>query len=209
MRIRQNPWEKAETPHSGDHSAEIVFKSIGHALTCWELMEMEFAGLFSIVVSDAPGSHSIAAKRAYGSVLTFRGRSDMLKSAFEAFINESMRYNPPSDLAGVEKLQSDFKDLHKLANHLSGRRNEIAHGYVREWIDGCGDSVGFALFPSTYSTNKNTLAAPDEAQYMRHYPWPDYIYASGEINDYANQFSDVAKGADPLLHAFLNFKHRR
>ena len=205
-----NPWEQAQIPRGGDATEDAVFVSIGRALSQWEYFEMWFAQIFSVCVSDNQGIDSgLPAQRAYGAIMTYRGRADMVKAAFAAFMNNKLRYEPETDKALAKQISDEFSALVNRSNKYSPRRNEIAHGFVQEWIDGCGDSCGFALFPTSYSTNKNSLAAPDEAQYQRRLPWPDYIYSSAEIGAYGEQFSGLQRQSKEFLTKLIGFRHNR
>ena len=77
---------------------------------------MLFRSLFATLV----GSRSYAAIRAYGSVIAFRGRSEMVKAAASAYFHEN-----PNRLS-----QKRLSDLLNLAGRYSARRNEIAHGLL-------------------------------------------------------------------------------
>src|SRR6202047_2518997 len=92
-----------------------MFTSVGRALTRWEEFEVVFASLFSALV--AAEDDNAAAIRAYGSVITFRGRAEMVKSAAEVHFS----------LFRNSALEKDFRALvNELTNHASARRNEIA-----------------------------------------------------------------------------------
>ena len=84
---------------------------------------------------------------------------------------------------------------------------EIAHGFVRSWTNHMHDDYGYALFPSSYSTNKHTLVEPGEADSRGIGPLhsrPDYIYASPEINAYGERFIELSVQARKLIQSLLD-----
>jgi hypothetical protein len=84
--------------------------------------------------------------RAYGSVTSFSGRSDMLKAAS---VPHFLLYPGPS-------LKKQFNDLMYAAKQFSTRRNEIAHGIVQPYFQGGADG-GYALIPSYFATKKRLV----------------------------------------------------
>src|ERR1700730_17880218 len=122
--------------------------SVGRALTRWEEFEVVFASLFSALV--AAEDNNAAAIRAYGSVITFRGSAEMVKSAAE--VNFSLFRN--------SALEKDFRAfVNELTNHASARRNEIAHGVVRVTpiIKDYTVVSQYFLYPPYYASNKLQL----------------------------------------------------
>jgi hypothetical protein len=66
---------------------------------------------------------TLPATRAYGSVLTFRGRAEMVEAASEAYF-----FSTPDS-----ELEPELNEVLKEARNYATRRNEIAHGIVRSF----------------------------------------------------------------------------
>jgi hypothetical protein len=140
---KRQPWDIPPHPEKCDTAADTVFNAVGRALTKWETAEGACARLFAIFVG-APhdAAEMTPAVRAYGSVVSFNGRCEMLRSAAEAYFAE----HPHKDL------ETDFKLLMVECQRYSARRNEIAHGTVVALMNGETDQrLGFVLVPSFYN----------------------------------------------------------
>src|ERR1700730_5165556 len=179
-------WDIPPPPQIGDASEDITFTSVGRALTRWEEFEVVFASLFSALV--AAEDNNAAAIRAYGSVITFRGSAEMVKSAAE--VNFSLFRN--------SALEKDFRAfVNELTNHASARRNEIAHGVVRVTpiIKDYTVVSQYFLYPPYYASNKLQLNRIDSSD-GRQMAWyePKYIYSSVEINQFAGRLVRSAVG---------------
>ena len=141
-----NPWDIPPHPINGDADENATYASIGRALSQWEIFELHLSWLFRSIINVK--GWPIPAERAYGSIATSRGRISMLQEAAKAF---AFGYK-------ADGIQKDIKKLLDRATNYSARRNEIAHGIVREYKhavyhDGHGN--GFVLAPPVYSTSKN------------------------------------------------------
>jgi hypothetical protein len=173
-------WDIPLPPQIGDASEDITFASVGRALTRWEEFETIFASLFASLV----GTHdnNTAAVRAYGSVITFRGRADMVRAAAEVHFH----LYPDSE---VEKKFDSF--INELTNHACARRNEIAHGIVK--MEPRGSERHFYLSPPHYAANKNRLAAINTTEAGHQMAWYNakYFYTSIEINRFAKAFQGL------------------
>ncbi len=189
-----NPWDALEAEEA-EKAPEPLYTSIGHALSVWESMEQHlsyFFGFFCTGVGD--GDRSIPSKRAYGSVITFRGRADMLRSAAEAY------FMPHPDHA----MKDRFFELLNMACNLSPRRNEIAHGCVTNvWfqfdegkdiqiasLDESLKAMRWLHCPPEYATNKHTPAVMDGMKYRKR----KYAYSTREIDHYRKQFELLRRG---------------
>jgi hypothetical protein len=101
----------------GEAQADSIHLAVGRALHTWELMESALARIFGALVQ----SRAEGALRAYGSVVSFSGRKDMLTMAFECY--------PKKD----DPIASAFPNLLDEIKEFSARRNEIAHGIAKEF----------------------------------------------------------------------------
>jgi hypothetical protein len=176
-----SPWDISPPPTIGDASEDITFAAVGRALTRWEEFEVMFASLFSTLVST--DDNTAAAIRAYGSVITFRGRAEMVRAAAEVHFR----------LFPNEALWKTFKTfVNQLTGHASPRRNEIAHGVVRPYlsiVDGNATRT-FCLFPPYYAANKNEIERIEMRDGGIQLTWhtAKYVYSSVEINNFAKSF---------------------
>ena len=74
------PWDIPPTLASGDAGENGMYLAVGRALTAWEYVEEAFADIFATFVGahESREPEVVPAFRAYGSVITSRGRADML-----------------------------------------------------------------------------------------------------------------------------------
>jgi hypothetical protein len=132
------PWDVPPAPGSGDSHEDAISLAVGRALTSWEFIEEALADIFAIFVkADVADPEKAPALRAYGSVITARGRADMLQAAGEAhfFSNQA------------PQLESDFKAVLRSYRGFAGRRNDVAHG--RAGQDSQNPAHGWYLYPGS------------------------------------------------------------
>jgi hypothetical protein len=96
MLSQQNPWDIPPFPTIGDMEEDTA--SVGRALSSWELFECRLSRIFSGLTGRINGTSP--AMRAYGAVLTFRGRADMIEAASEVYFLENPHQALPRDLNG-------------------------------------------------------------------------------------------------------------
>lgn len=173
-----NPWDIQDVTRT-NATAEEVYLSVGRALSEWEGMEHHFAWIFGFYCG---GREPFAARRAYGSVISFSGRSEMLRRASEAYFHSRPGH----------QMQDRFDKILDRAGKFSPRRNEIAHGVVTAIYEGTNvTAVNFwtdqryLLLPTEYATNKNVLR-PFKG---RPETEPRYVYSSVEIDGYGKEFT--------------------
>jgi len=165
-----NPWDVPPFPTEGDKLQDTTFASVGRALTAWEGFEVQLANLFAAICGA--GDDTLSAVRAYGSVISFKGRSAMVKAAAVAYFHRF-----PND-----KLAAALTSLLNDANKFSARRNEVAHGVVL-FLRSAPDS-GFALQPAIYASSKNLLVGGPQYNILQE----QYAYSSKEIEFFTGQF---------------------
>ena len=186
------PWDVPTPPEKGDTTKEAVFVAIGGALSAWENLESWLSHIFAELV--APNAFPLAARRAYGSILTFRGRKEMIQAAAKAVFFVS-----PNDT-----LQERLKSFLDEAQNFAARRNEIAHGIVTEYWPKRSlirfATKGFVLGPPAYATNKTDLE-PGRVILEPVYHAPSYAYSSAEIEGFERHFERIEREARSLyLH---------
>jgi hypothetical protein len=196
------PWDAPPPPQSGDAAEEITFTAVGRAISAWEGLEAALALVFAGFMASG---NSFPAERAYGAVLTFRGRAEMIEAAAQAYFFE----RPDADL------EKELNGCLEAAKGFSPRRNEIAHGVVRE-LSILGTPIvipgqiffrpsisnGFAVLPSQYATNKTKLAPPSGLLFPVNRE-PKYIYSSAEINAFSILFRQLGDRTGGLAHQIL------
>lgn len=190
------PWHVPTPPKKGDATKEEVFVAIGGALSAWESLESWLSHIFGELV--APNDDPLAARRAYGSILTFRGRKEMIEAAAKAVF-----FSFPDD-----SLQEKLKSFLNEAQNFAARRNEIAHGIVKEYLPKLPplsfETKGFALGPPSYATNKTDLK-PGRVTLEPVFHAPSYAYSSAEIEEFKRHFERIESEARGLyLHVALH-----
>lgn len=146
-------WALAPILPHGDHDGQDVFAAVGMALTAWEKLEQAQANVFGQLV----GSRRGGAVAAYGTIVAYKGRAEMLTAAAKVVL----KGDPPIGNASV---LAELLTLIKETGELSGRRNDIAHGIVSHFkasvtgADGVRTETdhGCYLVPASYATNKRT-----------------------------------------------------
>lgn len=176
----KRPWDIPSFPSLGDLDPDITYRAVGEALTLWEKFEREMAGIYSILVAKQP-RHS-PAMRAYGAILTSRGRIDLLKAASEAVFV----YAPNREL------RLRFKAILESATEFSVRRNEIAHGIVMRYRNLRSDPKSYVLAPNYLSTHKMKFPSADKCEAGE----PGelravYAYSSSEIGYFSGHFQGL------------------
>jgi len=158
-------WAMPAPVTKGDAELTTVWAAVGEALSYWEWVEGHLALVFNELVSE---KWSAPAHRAYGSIVAFKGRSDLIKSAGEIFFVMNL------DEALWDKLKATLNVL----GRASPRRNDIAHGIAQPLTGRATD--GFALMPGFYATNRRDLAGIAK-----------YAMSSAEIKRFGQQFYDL------------------
>src|SRR5205807_282364 len=105
------------------------------------------ASLFIALVG--PTFNYWPAYRAYGSVISFNGRKQMVESASDAYFAAL-----PSSI-----LSSILRKVLTGAGALSSNRNRIAHGVVGDYIAPNRQASGLALLPPEHAKNHRELPA--------------------------------------------------
>lgn len=190
-------WKAPASKNDGDKDATVIYEAVGYALSIWEGLETVIAALFKVLVE----SKTNAASRAYGGVGSHTARLDLLKNAAEAFFivhNVSKEH------------QSEFNKLTSHLKDASGRRNEIAHGYVVHHTYN-NKEVGCFLFPPNYNTRKTKPAISIEE--IRAMPDDDpfvlstakYRYTRSDILEFVEKFFLLKKWAYEVRNSMLSY----
>ena len=113
-----NPWDIPAPEPRGDADGTNVFATVGKALTEWETVETACARIFAFLVGAPPNWDEMSpAVRAFGVVISFPTRCEMITTAGKAF------FHLHQEVSNYEKYISDALSE---AREYSNRRNEIA-----------------------------------------------------------------------------------
>lgn len=182
-----NPWDVQPVPDRGS-DAETLYRHVGHALSRWESFETSLATLFSFL-TGARKKPATAAYMAYGTIVSFSGRAEMVRAASGGYFNRHAN----------TVLQRRCHDLVRDALRYSPRRNEIAHGIALPYSLVLKDKSGseWVLTATWYAynkrkwTEKSISLVPDIGV-------PKYIYSHVEVAAYSDTFSQLATQAIKL-----------
>ncbi len=168
-------YDRPPIPKKGSRSAKVIHTAVGDALTAWEFLEMEYAGVFDVLMGVKTPSH--ASHRAYGAVMVSSTRREMLAAAAEAFFSVFPDTN-------AEKETTDVIKLHE---KLAPRRNDIAHGIVQAFSSRLAHLPNaketWCLFPA-YTTTKAVHIGKEGR-----FPFePKYAFTAQEIRRFAAYF---------------------
>jgi hypothetical protein len=192
-----DPWE-VQPLSKLDSVADETYRSVGEALSSWEKFEWYLAMLFGFLAGGGPGfvasggskiiSHP--ALRAFGTIVAFNGRCDLLRAASETYL--LIHPHQKDNAATLTKLLN-------MAGSFAARRNEIAHGVVtQEEIDGI---KGWCLTAAQYSAKKRSI----ELRMGYYYPTTTtrYQYSSREIDHYRVHFRRLEDAVYRLLELWF------
>jgi hypothetical protein len=171
---QRRAWDRPDPAPQGDDSADALFSAVGEALSAWERVENQVANLFCIFVGARVNVDKPApAIRAYGAIISFTSRADMLQAAAAAY------FLSHPQIAGQQETWSNLlKELRGFAN----RRNDIAHGMVEQEFNFKEErSNGFFLVPGLYISKKYPTDEP-----------PAYRFIGEQVKHFADEFSDLA-----------------
>ena len=176
-----NPWDIRETLDF-DATPDPIYLNIGRALTGWEVLEQQISRLFGFFCG---GDDPLPSRRAYGSVISFQGRAEMLRVAAEGYF-----YARPD-----HAMERRFHALLVEVGKFSARRNEIAHGVVGIpfYVMGPGSGLSayeprYALMPSEYATNKHALLKGSMEGHELGEMRRKYAYSSTDVDHYRAEF---------------------
>ena len=144
----------------GSPTEDEIYLSVGRALHAWETVEEELALIFGALVG---AEDTVASMRAYGSVITSRGRNEMVSAAAGAYF---LSHPHPF-------LESRFRSVMPAVQGYGARRNDLAHGILRTIRNG----EGYVLTPSAYMTQK-----------VKHFVGLTYAYNAAHIDAFFVDF---------------------
>ncbi|MFZ3324406.1 MAG: hypothetical protein WA231_00285 [Methylocella sp.] len=175
---KSKAWDAPPFPEKGDDDERSTFEWVGRALSEWERFESFFGLSFGVFVGSYDGL--APAMRAYGAIVSFRGRLEMIKAAADAHFAK----HPHGGTA-------IFKHICEMAEGFSARRNEIAHGVVQLYYPDGKQSSGSALGPSRHFTKKQKLTKKDGESMVT--ISPTYAYTAIELIRFTRDFHLLAQ----------------
>jgi hypothetical protein len=150
-----NPWDMLPVSPTGDFDEKHLFECVGRALSEWEQVEAGCAEIFAaLVMSPKKKTHLAPAIRAYGTIVSFRGRAEMIRAAADAyFLTRKQK---------AQSFQNQLDNLMKQYQGFANRRNEIAHGCVLMLHKTTRPNrpkrpLGFYVMPSFFNPKKFKL----------------------------------------------------
>jgi hypothetical protein len=173
--------------HLGMPDKDTLHLAVGRALNEWEILESVLALIFSHLVE----SISLAATRAYGTLIAGNARKEALEAAAIEFFREK-----------PDPVMADYYILFNTYSKTSQYRNNIAHGVCYNIIV-TGDTAfqsGWFLYPHQYNARRRRSIATIDA---------DYIYKASDIDHCRLRFSQLQQEATDLeAHLRTNYPLR-
>lgn len=173
-----DPWDPLPLPSRGDDDEDATYAGVGRVISRWEAVEVELARLYTVLVGRPHEADTI---REYGSGRIFHERLATVCTAAEAYF----RANPNQASEG------ETRELLRKVRGYSDRRNEVAHGIVRQmhWVRALRENLSpdvlghiqFCLVPPHYTFRKF-----DQANR------PAYAYTSEELLILEKHLFDLA-----------------
>jgi hypothetical protein len=161
------PWDVPPLPERGDNCEDVTYAGVGRVISSWEAVEVQLAHLYTVFIGRPHEHHAI---RAYGSPRIFADRLVLVRRAADQYFVS----------APDQAVEGDVTELLERVRRYSDRRNEVAHGIVRQmsWVRALrdrlvSDAVGkfqYCLVPPHYTFRKF------DGQNQ-----PTYAYTSAEL----------------------------
>lgn len=140
-----NPWDERPWAETGNKSETEIFTAVGRALSHWEFVEQEIAGLFTLVTMGKYCDPVAPAIRAYSSVASSHNRIQMVRAALDGWLHEWKQFAFGDQVITILNECSGW----------AGRRNDIAHGMADRYLDEF--EKGWFLVPGLYNIKSRPL----------------------------------------------------
>lgn len=154
-----SPWDPFPLPSVGDPDERLTYEWVGRVLDQWEAVEFQLSRLYSIFVGEPDGP----AIWDYGKGQIFRLRLSALSEVAEKYFVR----------CPDQKREGDLCRLVREAEDYSARRNEVAHGTVRDLSEftffrqhlASAGPDQYALIPPLYLLRKHDLSGHPQFAY--------------------------------------------
>jgi len=181
-------------PKEGDPSPIVIHSAVGKALTDWERLDRNLADIFSLLVAGYVPN--LAASRAYGSVLSVRGRIEMIQAAGAAVFADK-----PNKV-----LRLRLKELLEEAEGFAARRNDIAHGITSQYLSTDNKPIGYVLGPGVTATRKVKLTSAERCESGEQPTLTvSYAYTAADIDRFGTEFARLRHEAMFVKRALLKY----
>jgi hypothetical protein len=192
------PWDR-RIAKQGDGSATTTYAAVGKALSEWTTFEVNLARLFATLLTGDYSPAIAANLLVFGSVRTYEGRAEMMRTAsaacFQVLKRNSSGVDTPARLSAqaIAGWEAQITDLMKSGDQFVARRNDIAHGLVRPMVRPRSERRMYLLYPTQIERKKHSLLSQ-----------PLFAYSSKELAYYSAEFDKLAHTA-----TFLYIRMRR
>jgi hypothetical protein len=215
-RYKPNFWERGTKSKVGDQFASVTQIGVGHALTNWEHVENAVSMLFS-QFTEAP---TVAAARAYGSIIGARSRYFAVSQAMNVFFDlRAQKHKRDRDTYGHILYHKEIASI--LLNNYSsasGRRNDIAHGICWKLSRVESEKNSWFLVPPTYNAANSSHWVDDDFKWQAatggnlrdrkhaiafnkmYYKNADYVFSAKELQVFAKKFAYLYADILSFLH---------
>lgn len=183
-----NPWDIPPATKVGNVNPDEIYVEVGKALSKWEMLEDALAWMFSELVGAPSNAYPhdfdpTPAERAYGSIVGFRSRLNMIEAAAAGYFHVRSNTSKPDEKAKITTLERQTKHLLKQVSGWSDRRNDVAHGVVVLSTDS-RMANDYVLIPPGYNSKKYGPQITSD---------PAYTYNAAQITEFRNQFLRLAR----------------
>ena len=172
----KNPWDQiTDVDETGESNHDLIFVSVGRALTSWESM----LSLFSLAFIDLVEIANYGLQRAIETQTSAITKADMFLYASREILREN------------ESLRVDAKSLANKVTRFNQRRNDIAHGCVTQIEATKNGNVyieGYYLCPSSTDAKKHKSIFEKFVDPLD--SWA-YRWTTKQIDYYEDQFSQL------------------
>jgi hypothetical protein len=173
-----DPWDIPTFPNKADTDDSATFAGVGRVLTEWELVEFVLGTIYSIFRGDL----TLKLVHEYGALgEVFSRRYPRLKTESDSYF---ARYPNQS-------VERQFYKLLKQAIGYSGRRNDVAHGFVFA----VQETSYFKIRLGQFAPHTNLwLLVPAAYALEKHIGTvrPLYAYSSTELNALAKNLNELS-----------------
>ncbi len=183
-------WSVPPLKMPGDDTEEITYAAVGYALTKWELLEFRLSQFYSRLTGKSPNKYETIVDYSKGA--TFRSRASTLKNALCAY----------STSHHCQSLEGKILALIDEAIRASDRRNEIAHGVVRQFSWGVDFTTAREVngqMMITVETTYYLVPAAYNSRYVSSDSGHKYAYTSQNIRAIGDLFANLTLEAEETL----------